>query len=133
MDRILVSGTGNRDMESFVRVYTHVGCLECSLEHGNSVVLCCDIAEGLGSAKWVLLLVFFPKNSQKFQAQFVDAYYFSTHGWTRVFSLVCFSVLFEEAPFAAATAAFRALRSKKLAMAHDWSLEMTPILYQCPM
>lgn len=112
----------------FVKVYTHVGCLECSLENGNCVVLCCDIAEGLGPAKGVLMLVFL----QKLQAQFSDAYYFSTHGWTLVFSLVCFSVLFEEAPFAAATAAFRALRSKKLAIAHDWSLKITSVLYQCP-
>ena len=40
--------------------------------------------------------------------------YFSTHGWTLGFSSFCFSAAVDDVPLAAA--AFRALRSKKLAI-----------------
>lgn len=78
------------------------------------MILCCDIAEILRPTGRIRV---------EFIYSVVSAtHYFSTHGWSLVFSFVGGAL--EEEPFVAA-ASFRALRSKKLAIIEISICELT--------
>lgn len=97
-------------------MFSYIGSLQGALQNRNGVVLSRNVVEALGPAGSTSCVNGTALSYGGKHQLSSEAHYFSTHGW--FLALLDFCVVWSACALvaAAAAAAFRALRSKKLAM-----------------